>query len=337
MPIDDPDGPATPDDGVFGMEVPLEAAAVVLLPVPFEATVSYGRGTSGGPRAILEESGQLDLFDPRFAAHGGRPYARGIHWKEAPDWIEALSRARSRDVDRIHAEGLAPGSELHQAVDAAGRRIRDHLRAEAGALLVQGKTVGVVGGDHSVPLGSLVAHGQVLGDFGILHVDAHADLREAYEGFTYSHASIMERVLAEVPAVTRLVQVGIRDFSEGEYRAIEASQGRVRTWFDPDLARARLEGRLLDRFREAVDALPERVYASIDIDGLDPALCPGTGTPVPGGLSFQELALLLETVVASGRQIVGFDLCEVGPGTPVDAWNGNVGARVLYELIGWSR
>ncbi|HJL42286.1 MAG TPA: agmatinase family protein [Myxococcales bacterium LLY-WYZ-16_1] len=333
MPLLDPDGPATPDDGIFGVGVPEERAQVVLLAVPYEATVSYGRGTAGGPDAILGASAQLDLFDPRF----GRPYEAGIHWKEPFDWVRTASEDGVRQVDRIHRDGLPPDSDAHEAVNRDGLRLRNHLVEEVSGQLAAGRIVGVVGGDHSVPLGSIVAHGRhAEAPFGILHVDAHADLRVAYEGFTYSHASIMERVLAEVPEVTRLVQLGIRDFAESEYRSIEGSGGRVRTWFDADLARARCQGRILSAFQEAVAELPRQVYVSVDIDGLDPALCPHTGTPVPGGLGFAEWDLLIETVVRSGRQILGFDLCEVAPGPAGDEWDGNVGARVLYRLLGWT-
>jgi agmatinase len=138
-------------------------------------------------------------------------------------------------------------------------------------------------------------------------------------------------VLAELPQVTKLVQVGIRDFSAGEYEAIRAQSPRVTTCFDEDLAALRLRGvALAPKLEALISELPEKVYVSFDIDGLDPTLCPATGTPVPGGLSFHEAWLLLDTLLKSGRRVVGFDLCEVS-GT--QEWDANVGARVLYRLI----
>ena len=144
-------------------------------------------------------------------------------------------------------------------------------------------------------------------------------------------------VLAELPGVARLVQVGIRDLGRAEHAAIAGSGGRVLTHFDLDWQRRRAGGEPMRvQLREVVEALPERVWVSFDIDGLDPALCPHTGTPVPGGLQFAEACLLLEELVASGRRIVGFDLDEVAPGPDGDEWDANVGARLLYKLCGFA-
>ena len=145
----------------------------------------------------------------------------------------------------------------------------------------------------------------------------------------------MENVM-RLEGVGRIVQVGIRDFCEEEVERIAHSAGRVRTFFDVQLAAARSRGALAESFASAVSALPEAVYVSFDIDGLNPSLCPHTGTPVPGGLSFHEASALLGAVAQSGRRIVGFDLNEVAPGDGDDEWDANVGARLLYKLIGWT-
>lgn len=309
----DPDGPATADDGIYGVGTSEEEATVVYLPVPFEATVSYRTGTADGPRAILDESVQVDLLD----VETGRPYEAGLAMRPIPDWIRALSA----DV-----RGKGP-----DVVNAASARVNEHVYESARELIAAKKIVGTVGGDHSIPLGAIRAHAEAYGPLGILHVDAHADLRVAYEGFTWSHASIMNRVLEEAPGIERLVQFGLRDVGEGEVERIDTDE-RIHAVFDHEIARARLEGRLLDVWSDAVARLPDRVYCSIDIDGLDPKLCPNTGTPVPGGLEFNELSFLLGEVVRQKKTIVGFDLCEVGGAE----WDGNVGARVLYKLTGWT-
>ena len=203
--------------------------------------------------------------------------------------------------------------------------------------LEAGKIVGVVGGDHSTPFGAIKAYAEKYTSLGVLHLDAHADLRDAYEGFTWSHASIMFNVMKHVPGVRKLVQVGIRDFGEAEYTMIRESEGRIHTFFDARLARARLDGM---PWREQVDSivaeLPQHVYLSWDIDGLEPTLCPNTGTPVPGGLTFAQAVALLEGLVRAGKKIVGFDLNEVSPGANGSEWDGNVGARLLYKMIGWT-
>ena len=144
----------------------------------------------------------------------------------------------------------------------------------------------------------------------------------------------MHNVLTRIPNVAKIVQVGIRDLCEAEADLI-AQDKRLETLFDVNLCAARLQGRLLDVFAEKLSHLPREVYVSFDIDGLDPALCPHTGTPVPGGLSFEEASLLIGMMAKSGRHIVGFDLNEVSPG-PDDEWDANVGARMLYKLIGWT-
>jgi len=144
-------------------------------------------------------------------------------------------------------------------------------------------------------------------------------------------------VLAEVSGVRKLVSVGLRDFCVEEQALIERSTGRVAAFYDVALASRVLDGEPFARVaQQIVGELPQDVYVSFDIDALEPSLCPHTGTPVPGGLSYHQATRLLRAVVASGRRIVGFDLCEVGPGPAGDEWDANVGARVLYQLIGWA-
>ncbi len=161
--------------------------------------------------------------------------------------------------------------------------------------------------------------------------------RTAYEGFQWSHASIMDNVTRRIPEVSRLVQVGIRDFCEQEFEAIGNSGGRIRTLFDRDWSAARFDGKpLRELVRAHLAHLPEKVFVSFDIDALEPALCPNTGTPVPGGLTWREANLWLDELAASGRTVVGLDLNEVSPGPAPgveDAWDAIVGARLLYRMI----
>jgi len=330
----DPDAAAAPGSGIFGLLHARADAEVVLVPVPFDATTSYRRGTAGGPEAILRASRQVDLYD----LQTGRPYQRGIHMLE-PDPTIAAGNARCTALATpIIEKGGADEADAAalSTIESVMRDLNERVRHQVAQLLEEGKLPGVVGGDHSVPLGAIAAAAARFPPLGILHVDAHADLRVAFEGFRYSHASIMHNVLAEVPAMTRLVQVGIRDFGEGELAAIEASEGRVVTHFDLHWQRRLAAGEpLMTLLDEAVAALPQDVWVSFDIDGLDPSLCRATGTPVPGGLSFAAACLLLQRLVESGRRIVGFDLDEVAPGPDGDEWDANVGARVLYKLIGF--
>lgn len=335
-PLDfDPNGPASAADGIFGLPFSEADAALVLLPVPWDATTSYQAGTAGGPAAILAASPQLDLFDLDLVD----PYAPGIHLKAEPAELAALNREARRDAERVMADGGDPAARAAclARVNAACGRMVEHVRGETARLLDAGKLVGVVGGDHSVPLGAIAALGERHPGFGVLHFDAHHDLRDAYMGFEHSHASIMRNVLERVPQVTRLVQVGIRDFSADEHDFAAASGGRVAVFYDQRLAEARAEGvAWREQAERIVAALPDDVYVSFDIDGLDPRFCPHTGTPVPGGLAFDEAVHVIREVVRSGRRIIGFDLVEVAPGGEGDEWDANVGMRLLYRLACWT-
>jgi agmatinase len=341
----DPDAAAQPGSGLFGLTHSREQARIVVIPAPYEATTSYRTGTADGPAAILEASYQVDLFDRRF----GRIYEKGIHMLEAPEWVRRLSDETRPIAARVIAGGGAGPEDAADVakVDAAGGQVSRWVHAEAASILSDGKVPVVLGGEHAVSFGAIQACADQHGPIGVLQIDAHMDLRDRFEGFETSHASIMHRVLTRIPNVTRLVQVGIRDFGEGEWefavahgakRLDRAPAGRVAVVFDDDLADAAMAepGGFAGWCRAAVAALPDKVYVSFDIDGLDPALCPHTGTPVPGGLSFQQASLLLDILKASGKRVVGFDLVEVAPG-PSKAepeWDANVGARVLYRMCG---
>ncbi|WP_075006336.1 agmatinase family protein [Stigmatella aurantiaca] len=333
----DPGAAAGADSGIFGLPHAPEEAHVVLVPVPFEATTSYGGGTSEGPAAVLQASRQVDLFD----VETGRPYERGIALLPESEELRAWNtRAKARAQVVIEAGGVNPSQpELQAAADDVNQlceKMNDTVYRTTKHWLEQGKRVGAVGGDHSISYGIIQAHAEKYPGMGVLHLDAHADLRNAYEGFTWSHASIMYNVVKRIPGVKSLVQVSVRDMSEEENQVIQDSQGRIRSYFDATLQQRRFDGVPWNRqVDEIISHLPEHVYLSFDIDGLDPVLCPHTGTPVPGGLSFPEAIALLSGVVRSGRTIVGFDLTEVAPDPEGGEWDGNVGARLLYKMIGW--
>lgn len=330
----DLDAPALADAGLFGLGAAPLDAAVVVIPAPFQATTSYRRGTRGGPAAVLEASLQVDLPDRDFGAALQRGVAM-LPLEECP--IEAWDLEVEDDglgVIRAWSEGSPPDPAAIARVNAAGVRVNDWIEARADEILARGAIPAVLGGDHSTPFGAIRAVARRHPGLGVLHIDAHADLREAYEGFTWSHASIFFNVLEQIPEIGQLTQVGIRDFGLSE-QAIILRNTKVRTFFDADIAGDIADGEPWRRVAERIVAtLPQKVYVSFDIDGLEPALCPSTGTPVPGGLSWHQMSLLLRALAGSGRQIVGFDLCEVAPGPgDIDAI---VGARVLHKLAGWA-
>lgn len=333
----DPNAAATPGAGIFGLPFTRAQSRVVLLPVPFDATTSYRPGTADGPSALFDASMQVDLFDRRF----GRIYEQGIWMAPESDEIRKLSESAS-DLARplIESGGGDPDDPAHARVlekmNEAGAKVNQYTYDFTRAVLAEGKVPGLIGGEHSTPFGAIKAVSEKHPGLGILHVDAHMDFRDAFEGFAWSHASIMHNVISRLKDVAKLVQVGIRDFSEGEIEFGRSQTSRVVTHFDDVWAERQAVGEsFLALANEAIDALPPRVYVSFDIDGLDPSMCPHTGTPVPGGFSFNQATLLLDLLRKSGREIVGFDLVEVAPGSPDEPeWDANVGARVLYKLCG---
>lgn len=330
----DPNGVGIKNNHFIGLPFDEQEAEVVLLPVPWDVTVSYADGTAEGPANILEASAQLDLFDP-FVKDA---WKMGLYMRPSSDyWLEKSKQLRPIAQDYIDfleeggkVEASAERSQQLKMLNDECLALKQWVKNECLKLLEHRKIVGLVGGEHSVPLGLLEALAEKYEQFGILQIDAHLDLRKAYEGFTYSHASIFYNAL-QIEAVNKIVHVGIRDYCEAEVDFATAYGERVHIFYDHQIAASIYNGVSFGAIcRKIVEQLPDKVYISFDIDGLIPSLCPNTGTPVPGGLEFQQAMFLLQLVVESGRTIIGFDLCEVAGFS--HEWDGNVGARVLYRL-----
>ena len=314
-------------DGIYGLPFTTETAAQVIIPVPWEATVSYRQGTALGPAAILKASRQVDLYDPDVVD----AWKFGLAIDELPSELVELNRETRRDAEQqlANLESGVDQPELLERINKNCERMNAWVRARAHHFLEQGKLVYAIGGDHSTPLG-LIQELAKRGEFGILHFDAHADLRDAYEGFEFSHASIMFNVI-KLDNVRKLVQVGIRDYCEEEVALVKNSSNRIEMFTDRDIKARQFDGESWRSIcHSIIKNLPQRVYVSFDVDGLDPKLCPNTGTPVPGGLEFEQSLFLIRQVVASGRSIIGFDLNEVAPGE--DEWDACVGARLVYRM-----
>ncbi|MEN0004775.1 MAG: agmatinase family protein [Bacteroidota bacterium] len=330
----DPNGVGLDNGHFIGLPFVEEEAEVILLPVPWDVTVSYTAGTATGPANILQASSQLDLYDP-FVPDA---WKTGIYMRPPNEsWLkqsEALRPLAQAYIDFLEAgRNITDNKTMSDTlakINTACHQLKDWVYQRTSELLDQGKIVGLVGGEHSVPLGYLEALAERYPGFGILQIDAHMDLREAYEGFIYSHASIFYNVL-KLNGLGKLVQLGIRDYCEAEVGEVAKRADLVEVFFDHSMKAALYEGATFHSLCTAiVNMLPQEVYVSFDIDGLSPYLCPNTGTPVPGGLDFQQAIYLLQQLVDSGRTIIGFDVCEVG-GLPHE-WDGNVGARLLYRL-----
>lgn len=274
----------------------LDTARVLILPLPFEATVSYGAGTAHGPQAIITASQQVELYDREYDAEPALAY--GVHTLPTPDLPDDPQAAV-------------------EAVAAATRRA-----AETGKLVVG------LGGEHTVSVGFgrglLAALGEPI---TVVQIDAHADLRDEYEDSPYSHACVARRLL-DAPEVEQVLQLGIRSVSSEEVAFARAHPERVRIWYAEDVHAGGWQTELAARLAG------RRVYLTIDVDGLDPAIVPATGTPEPDGLTWRETLDILRLVGDSG-QVIGLDCVELAPGPGQHAADFAV-AKLVYKAISYA-
>lgn len=331
----DPNSAANPNNNIFGLPTNEEDSRVIIIPVPWEVTVSYRSGTARAPEHILKASFQVDLFD--CDVHD--LWKQGFYLRPTDKKIQLKSDYLRKEAE-LYINYIAEGENVNdnkfmckalKEVNQGSEMLNAWVYEQTKSLLQKGKLVALLGGDHSTPLGFMKAMEEQHGSYGVLQIDAHMDLRKAYEGFTYSHASIMYNALNEVKGISKLVQVGIRDYCDEEFEYAKQCGERIAVFYDKDIKESCFEGATWKEIAdEIVSQLPEKVYISFDIDGLDPKLCPNTGTPVMGGLEIEQVFYLFRRLIRSGKKIIGFDLNEVGVST--NEWDENVGARVLYKL-----
>lgn len=331
----DPNSVGNPNNNIFGLPSTEADSRLIILPIPWEVTVSYAAGTARAPEHIFKASLQVDLFDPEYKD----AWKEGFYMRDCDKKVLMKSDYLRKEAE-LYINYIAEGEDVNdnkfmcktlKEVNAGGHFLNDWVYEQTKDLLNDGKLVALLGGDHSTPLGYFKAIAEKHGEFGILQIDAHCDLRVAYENFKYSHASVMYNALEEIPQLKKLVQVGIRDYCEEEWDYIENNKERIATFFDKDIKERQFEGATWQTITDdIVKNLPQKVFISFDIDGLDPKLCPHTGTPVQGGFETEQVFYLFKKVLQSGRELVGFDLNEVG--VSQDEWDENVGARCLFKL-----
>lgn len=324
-----------PNFNLFGLPTTEEEARLVIVPVPWEVTVSYNAGTARAADNILKASRQVDLYDVQYHDQ----WRRGFYLREVDKKILLKSDYLRKEAE-LYIDYIAAGEQVEKnnfmcrslkEINEGSNFLNTWVYTQTSELLKKGKLVALLGGDHSTPFGFIKALAEVHPEFGVLQLDAHCDLRKSFENFKYSHASIMYNVSEEISAVTRIVQVGVRDYCDEEVDYIRNSNGKLVTYFDHAIQERLYEGETWRQIcEEIVNQLPQLVYISFDIDGLDPKLCPNTGTPVLGGFEAEQVYFLLKKITESGRRIIAFDLNEVGVGD--NDWDANVGARVLLKL-----
>jgi agmatinase len=315
---------------IFGFPFNYEDADLVIIPVPWEVTVSYRAGTAMAPSSILKASPQLDFYDHDYPDG----WKRGIFMHKISQTLKKrnseIRKKAARYIQLLEKNKPLASDDLLPEINEVCEKLHDFVYEQCSNILNDGKLAAVLGGDHSTPLGLIRALAEKHEEFGILQIDAHADLREAYEGFTYSHASAMFNAL-KIPQIKKLVQAGIRDISDDEITLIKNSERRIVAFYNDEMKAALYGGMNWNTICEKIiSELPDKIYVSFDIDGLDRKLCPNSGTPVPGGFEIEQVYYLLNHAVNAGKKIIGFDLVEVSPGK--NDWDGNVGARVLYKL-----
>lgn len=331
----DPNAAGNPNHNIFSLPFTKEAARVIVLPVPWEVTVSYGAGTARAPEHIYNASLQVDLFDLDFKdawkqGYFMLPCDKKIQLKsdylrkEAELYINYISQGEVVSENKFMCKTL-------KDINEGSAFLNGWVYEQTRTLLKEGKLVALLGGDHSTPLGYYKAIAEKYSDFGVLQIDAHCDLRKSYMGFKYSHASVMFNAMQEINSISKLVQVGIRDFCDEEFDYMLNSNGRIVSYYDKDIKERLFNGQTWHTItEEIIKHLPQHVFISFDIDGLDPKLCPHTGTPVPGGFETEQVFYLFKRILLSGRKIIGADLNEVGVSR--SEWDENVGARCLFKL-----
>ncbi len=254
----------------------IEDAAIVILPAPYEHTVSYGGGTRKGPRAILRASQYVEFFDDEF------------------------ERELCFDV------GIATARKV-KFKDSVDKKMLRAIAGPVGELLEMGKFVVTLGGEHSISTAPILAHNEVYPRMSVLHFDAHSDLRDKYEGSKYSHACFAARVAEKIDP-TRITQVGIRAQAIEEAHFIR--ENGVKTFYANAIRRG-LHG--TDWAARVAETLSEEVYITFDVDYFDPAIMPATGTPEPDGFLYSETIDIIRAIAKSGRRIVGLDVVELAP------------------------
>jgi agmatinase len=326
----DPEGVGIRNGNIFGFPYSEEEAEVLIIPVTWDATASFGKGTAQGPEAILEASVQLDFFHPEVE----NAWERKIHMLPiSRDLLEVnqhFLKQTEEYISYLEEGGLLENSPsfkiMLEEVEKAQKNIQVGLRNRVLDCFKKGKFPITLGGEHSVSLGAIEAAAEKFGEISIVQLDAHADLRNSYEGFEQSHASIMYNAL-KLSGVKEIHSLGIRDVSNSE--VCLAKKDRVKTGYGWDISSKELKGKDWDSIcDEMLEGISAPVYLTVDVDLLDPSYCPNTGTPVPGGWSFNQLKYFLSKLRNKGLNIVAADLVEVANAE----WDANVGARILWEL-----
>ena len=318
--------------GVFGLSFDEGESNLILLAIPFELTTTFREGTSLAPSKIKDISSQIDLMN-NINSHA---WQKGIYWDDSKEvFFQNISNSyrpsTKKIIDYLENNSILSDDLKNELkiINDVCKNVMNDIYKQVIKILKNGKIPGLIGGEHSITYGAIDAIKDFYDDFGILQIDAHHDLRKSYLGFIYSHASVMYNVINDFKEINKLIQIGVRDYSEEENNFAKKNK-KISTFYNFDINSQLLNGKSFhDIANEIVNLLPENIYISFDIDGLQPYLCPNSGTPVPGGFSYEEIEYLFYLISKTNKKVIGFDLCEVsGRGQ----WDAIVGSRILYLL-----
>ena len=327
----------TPDNGCyFGLSHDPESAALVLLSAPWDTTTSLRSGSSYAPDAIIEVSRYVDFYEPL----APNSWQKGIATAPIDYSIQDLSHRLRSDAERVinlHDElGMSVIDNLMyerrlRRVNEGSVEVNNNIFQQASNWLSKDKIVGLVGGDQSVTYGIVRAMGYKYEKLGLLHIDSKCDMREAFQGFDFSHASTMFNIMRDVPQVDKLVSVGVQEFSPIEWERV-SNNGRIKVFTAQQMWSDQFEGTPWSKIVDDIIAeLPDHVYISLDIDGLMNECSPNKGHMTAGGLNFHQVIYLMDRIITSGRRIVGFDLTEVSPNIENKA-DMRIVARLLFKM-----
>jgi agmatinase len=347
---------------LFLTDFSFEESEIVVTPVNFDLTCSYGLGTAKGPNSLIKESVQIDnhflnrkhnsveepakfflnkgeIINEIAKANSSLRKSVNLYWDmvdETSKGVEETDQIKERKKFIINSV-----NQLQSNIFTITNLITENV-------LENNKIPCIIGGDHSIIEGALFAIDEQYKDnYNILQIDAHCDLRiGGYEGFEKSHASIMANILSNNINVKSLVQVGIRDFSKNEYNLTSITPRQEFTnkysptpiykFLDEYIAEADYSfngGGYLHNIVEKIASVfnvnkCKNIYLTLDVDGLIPSLCSNTGTPVPGGLDFNKVLFLIKKLKEWGFNFIGFDIVEIGN----DKFDGNVASRLLHQI-----
>ena len=323
--------PVTTKTPLFSSLKSYESSQLAIIPAPWEATASFGSGTSYSPGLIRQASHQMDYFHESYSP---TVYEKGIFLLPEHPEIKGLHFQALKLCSEIQALISQEQSVPSESITTANQychQFNNIIYKEAQKIINDKKIPALFGGDHSTPFGLIKALSEHYESWSILHIDAHLDLRIAYQGFEHSHASIIYNACQLPNKPKSVAHIGVRDFSQSEYNWAKGQAHGL--WTDRKLWTLKFENQpWLETLEEITWPLAQNIYISFDIDGLSPDLCPETGTPVPGGLNYKEACHLIE-YTALNKNIIGFDLVEVGGKSQNPySWDLNVGTRLLFEL-----